>query len=43
MVETLVKIRMNQSGKKPDVIIIDYMDLMLYPEKLEERIRLSRL
>ena len=43
MVDTLVKIRMNQSGKKPDVIIIDYMDLMLYPEKLEERIRLGRL
>lgn len=43
MIDTLIKIRVEQTGRKPDIIIVDYMDLMLYPEKLEERIRLQRL
>ncbi len=43
MVDTMVKIKKDHVKKTPDVIIIDYLDLMLYPEKLEERVRLARL
>lgn len=44
MVDVFVKIKTSQGFPHPDVIIIDYIDLMKYPQKTEtERIRLGKL
>lgn len=44
MIDTYIQIRMNAGFKQPDVIIIDYLDLMRSSQKTnEERIRLSKI
>lgn len=44
MIDTYIQIRMNSGFRQPDVIIIDYLDLMRQSQKTqEERIRLSRI
>ena len=44
MIDTYIQIRMNSGFRQPDVIIIDYLDLMRQSQKTqEERIRLSKI
>lgn len=44
MMDVFVKILISQGFPKPDVVIVDYLDLMKYPQKTEqERIRLGKL
>lgn len=44
MIDTYIQIRMNQGIRQPDVIVIDYLDLMRTSQKTnEERIRLSKI
>lgn len=44
MIDTYIQIRMNQGIRQPDVIVIDYLDLMRTSQRTnEERIRLSKI
>jgi replicative DNA helicase len=43
MIDTNITMKINDGLRKPDVIIVDYLDLMHFPGSQEERIKLSKL
>jgi len=43
MIDTIITLKINKGLRKPDVIIVDYLDLMHFSGNEEERIRLGKL